>query len=314
MESMILKKLLINEKKGRNMNITGAITALITPMKETGQIDYDSLEKLIEMQIEQGISALVAVGTTGESSTLDVQDHLEVIGFFIDKVKGRIPIIAGTGANSTDEACHLTKEVYGLGADAVLLVTPYYNKPTQEGLYRHYMKIADSIDIPQILYNVPSRTAVHMESSTVSRLASHENIIGLKDATGDMAILKELQKSCSEELLNGDFFLYTGDDATSYEFLNRGGHGTISVTSNVFPDLVSLMCAMIKDNNPEAINIHNKLIKINELLFIESNPIPVKYSLNKMGLIEKGIRLPLTHLQEKYQQVIDDELQNLNAI
>ncbi|MBC8225554.1 MAG: 4-hydroxy-tetrahydrodipicolinate synthase [Gammaproteobacteria bacterium] len=296
------------------MKITGAITALVTPMRQNGDIDYPSLESLIEMQIDNGISSIVAVGTTGESATIEVSEHIEVIEFFVKKINGRIPLIAGTGANATKEAVYLTNSAKDLGVDAVLLVTPYYNKPTQEGLYQHYMSIADAVEIPQILYNVPSRTAVHIESKTVSRLAQHQNITGLKDATGDMEIFEQLNELCALEIQNNTFCLYSGDDETSYEFIKRGGHGTISVTSNLLPALVSSMYQNAKDKNPEAKKINEYLSGINRALFIQSNPIPVKYALFKMGLIEKGIRLPLTTLSEKHFDVLNNELQKLDLI
>ena len=296
------------------MKITGAITALVTPMRENGDIDYPSLESLIEMQIDNGISSIVAVGTTGESATIEVSEHIEVIEFFVKKINGRIPLIAGTGANATKEAVYLTNSAKDLGVDAVLLVTPYYNKPTQEGLYQHYMSIADAVEIPQILYNVPSRTAVHIESKTVSRLAQHQNITGLKDATGDMEIFEQLNELCALEIQNNTFCLYSGDDETSYEFIKRGGHGTISVTSNLLPALVSSMYQNAKDKNPEAKKINEYLSGINRALFIQSNPIPVKYALFKMGLIEKGIRLPLTPLSDKHFDVLNNELAKLNLI
>ena len=296
------------------MKITGAITAIVTPMRENGDIDYSSLESLIEMQIDNGISSIVAVGTTGESATIEVGEHLEIIEFFVKKIDGRIPLIAGTGANATKEAIYLTDSAKDLGVDAVLLVTPYYNKPTQEGLYQHYMSIADAVEIPQILYNVPSRTAVHIESKTVSRLAQHQNITGLKDATGDMEIFEQLNELCAFEIQNNTFCLYSGDDETSYEFIKRGGHGTISVTSNLLPALVSSMCQNAKDKDPEAEKINEILSGINRALFIQSNPIPVKYALFKMGLIEKGIRLPLTPLSEKHFAVLNNELEKLDLI
>jgi len=296
------------------MKITGAITALVTPMRENGDIDYPSLESLIEMQIDNGISSIVAVGTTGESATIEVSEHIEVIEFFVKKINGRIPLIAGTGANATKEAVYLTNSAKDLGVDAVLLVTPYYNKPTQEGLYQHYMSIADAVEIPQILYNVPSRTAVHIESKTVSRLAQHQNITGLKDATGDMETFEQLNELCAFEIQNNTFCLYSGDDETSYEFIKRGGHGTISVTSNLLPALVSSMCQNAKDKDPEAEKINEILSGINRALFIQSNPIPVKYALFKMGLIEKGIRLPLTPLSEKHFAVLNNELEKLDLI
>ena len=223
------------------MKISGAITALATPMKVDGSLDFLSLEKLIEFQISEGINALVAVGTTGESATVDVKEHLEIIDFFIKISNGRVPIIAGTGANSTKEAIELTEEARVLGADAALLVSPYYNKPTQEGLFQHFSEIADAVDLPQIIYNVPSRTASNIEVDTVERLCSNKNIIGIKDATGDLNIFEDLKRQCAFEINSGNFAIYSGDDETSFDLISRGGHGTISVTSNILPKLVSEM-------------------------------------------------------------------------
>ena len=296
------------------MRITGAITAIVTPMKVNGDIDYSSLESLVEMQIDNGISGIVAVGTTGESATIEVSEHLEVIDYFVKTVNGRIPLIAGTGANATKEAIYLTESAKNLGVDAVLLVTPYYNKPTQEGLYQHYMSIADKVDVPQIIYNVPSRTAVHIESKTVSELASHPNIIGLKDATGDMDIFDQLNNLCASEIKSNNFYLYSGDDESSCDFIKRGGHGSISVTSNIMPFMVSRMCESAKNNDPEAEEINKHLSEINKKLFIQSNPIPVKYALLKMGLIDSGIRLPLTQLSKKNHDLINEELEKLGLV
>ena len=296
------------------MKISGAITALATPMKVDGSLDFLSLEKLIEFQISEGINALVAVGTTGESATVDVKEHLEIIDFFIKISNGRIPIIAGTGANSTKEAIELTEEARVLGADAALLVSPYYNKPTQEGLFQHFSEIADAVDLPQIIYNVPSRTASNIEVDTVERLCSNKNIIGIKDATGDLNIFEDLKRQCSFEINSGNFAIYSGDDETSFDLISRGGHGTISVTSNILPKLVSEMYEAAKNNSQTGDEINKKLSKINKLLFLESNPIPVKFALHLMGIIEKGIRLPLTWLDEKFHQDIQNELKNLELI
>ena len=296
------------------MNISGAITALATPMKTDGSLDFLSLEKLIEFQISEGINALVAVGTTGESATVDVKEHLEIINFFIKISNGRVPIIAGTGANSTKEAIELTEEARVLGADAALLVSPYYNKPTQEGLFQHFSEIANSVDLPQIIYNVPSRTASNIEVDTVKRLCSNKNIIGIKDATGDLNIFEDLKKQCSLEIKSGNFAIYSGDDETSFDLISRGGHGTISVTSNILPKLVSEMYEAAKNNSESGEDINLKLSKINKLLFLESNPIPIKFALNLMGIIDKGIRLPLTWLDEKFHQDIQNELNNLKLI
>ena len=223
------------------MNIKGAITALATPMKMDGSLDFSSLEKLIEFQISEGINGLVAVGTTGESATVDVEEHLEIISFFIEISNNRVPIIAGTGANSTKEAIELTKEARDLGADAALLVSPYYNKPTQEGLFRHFTEIANQVDIPQIIYNVPSRTACNIDVNTIKRLCTNPNIIGVKDATGDLKVFDEIKNECIEEIESDNFSLFSGDDETSFEFIARGGHGTISVTSNILPNMICLL-------------------------------------------------------------------------
>ncbi len=296
------------------MSIEGSITALVTPMNEKGELDYDSLEKLINFQIDSGISGLVAVGTTGESATIDFADHIKLIEFFIKISNGRVNIIAGTGANSTEEALHLTKEAKNLGADAALLVSPYYNKPPQEGIYRHHAKIADEVDIPQILYNVPSRTASFIEPETVQRLSSHENIIGIKDATGDMKNLTEVLKLCEEDIKSKNFFLYSGDDFSSLEFLKRGGHGTISVSSNVVPKIISEICLFVQSDFSKAKKLDDKIKNLNQNLFCESNPIPVKWALYQMGLIKKGIRLPLVQLHDSFKESLKYSLEELNLI
>ncbi len=296
------------------MFIKGSITALVTPMNEKGDLDYDSLEKLINYQINSGISGLVAVGTTGESATIDFKDHIKLIEFFVKVNKGRVHIIAGTGANSTEEALHLTKEAKSAGADAALLVSPYYNKPPQEGIYYHHMKIADEVDIPQILYNVPSRTASFIEPETVLRLSSHKNIIGIKDATGDMKNHSEVLKLCKEEIENNNFLLYSGDDFSSLEFLKNGGHGTISVTSNIVPGIVSEICKVLDTNYSKAKELDDSLKVLNKNLFCESNPIPVKWALYKMGLIKRGIRLPLVELNDSFKEPLENSLKKLNLI
>ena len=244
------------------MKLTGAMTAIATPMFEDGTVDYISLNNLIDFQIENSISAIVAVGTTGESATIDFEEHVSLIEYFVKYVNGRIKVIAGTGANSTIEALELTKSAKDAGADAALLVSPYYNKPTQEGLYLHHKKIADEIQIPQILYNVPSRTACFIEAETIRRLSLHENIIGIKDATGEMNNLEEIKKLCRDEIKDNKFFLYSGDDATSYEFLTRGGHGTISVSSNIVPKLISEMTRLALEKNEEGKKIDEKITAV----------------------------------------------------
>ena len=296
------------------MSIKGSITALVTPMHENGDLDYNSLEKLINFQIDSGISGLVAVGTTGESATIDFSDHIKLIKFFVESADGRVKIIAGTGANSTEEAVLLTKAAKDSGADAALLVSPYYNKPPQEGIYRHHMKIADEVNLPQILYNVPSRTASFIEPETVLKLSSHENIIGIKDATGDMQNHKKVLDLCKKEIDSENFLLYSGDDFSFLEFLKLGGHGTISVTSNVVPNLVANICNLINSNFQEAKKLDDSLQNLNKNLFCESNPIPVKWALYQMGMIKKGIRLPLVELNQSFRISLKESLNELNLI
>ena len=274
--------------------IKGSIVALVTPMRDDEQVDYEALERLIEFHIEQGTDGIVSVGTTGESATLDHQEHCDVMRFTIEKVRGRVPVIAGTGSNSTREAIELTRCAREMGADACLLVAPYYNKPTQEGLYQHYKAIADAVAIPQILYNVPGRTAGDILPETVGRLAQHPHIIGIKEATGDLGRLPEILRR-----VEGDFLLYTGDDATAIDFILRGGHGGISVTANVAPKAVhDAYLAAMTDNELVAREIDATLRDLHEALFVESNPIPVKWALHEMGLIGPAIRLPLTPLSQ----------------
>ena len=289
---------------------TGSMVAIVTPMKEGGEIDFKSLEKLIEFHISSGTDAIVSVGTTGESATLDFEEHSAVVQKTIEIVSKRIPVIAGTGANSTQEAVELTKSAQKLNADGCLLVTPYYNKPTQEGLYRHYMRIADEVDIPQILYNVPGRTSVDMLPETVEKLSTHTNIVGIKEASGNSERSKRLIDLCSNNIS-----IYTGDDATSMTDMIDGFKGNISVTANVVPSLMHQMCSLsIKGNKIEAAKINNKIKILHEKLFCESNPIPVKYCLYKMGYIDKGIRLPLTWLDKCYYDEVDAILSNLELI
>ena len=288
----------------------GSNVALITPMFDDGAVDYDALNNLIDFHIDAGTSSIVSVGTTGESATVGVKEHLKIIKHTIQYAARRIPIIAGTGANSTSEAIELTQEAKNLGADACLLVTPYYNKPTQEGLFHHFKLIADSVDIDQILYNVPGRTAVNMSVETTARLSEISNIIGIKDATGDLTIIKELVKSCPE-----DFLLLTGDDATAVDFLLLGGHGGISVTANVTPkELQKVYMTAIAGNAEVARQANKELTNLHQNLFLESNPIPVKWALHKMGLCSKGIRLPLLELSTEFRPVIENDLKELNLL
>ena len=274
--------------------IQGSIVALVTPMVESGAVDKESLKRLVEFHIAQGTDALVAVGTTGESATLDEDEHCDVIKSMVVYASGRIPVIAGTGANSTAEAIALTRKAKQAGADACLIVTPYYNKPTQQGLYLHFKAIAEAVDIPQILYNVPSRTACDMLPETVGRLSHIANIIGVKEATGDLSRVKEIR-----DLVGPDFAIYTGDDASSREFCLLGGNGTITVTGNVAPRLVhEMILAAIAGDKETASALDAKLAALHNNLFIQSNPIPVKWAVAEMGLMGKGIRLPLTWLTE----------------
>jgi len=282
----------------------GSLVAIATPMHEDGSLDFKSMEKLIEFHISNKTDAIVAVGTTGESATLDFNEHSEVIKTTISIINKRIPVIAGSGANSTSEAIELTQKSKELGADACLLVTPYYNKPTQNGLYCHYKKIADEVSIPQILYNVPGRTSVDMLPDTVYKLSSHPNIIGIKEASGDLSRSSELLEKCSENIS-----IFTGDDKTSMRDILMGFDGNISVTANIAPLEMHNMCMYAKNgdkNNAEIIN--NKLDALHDKIFVESNPIPVKWALHRMGLIKKGIRLPLTWMDKKFEESLETSL------
>jgi len=293
-----------------NHSFLGSSVALITPMFDDGEVDYASLENLIDFHIDAGTSSIVSVGTTGESATIGIPEHLHVIEHTIEYAAKRIPVIAGTGANSTSEAIELTQEAKNLGADACLLVTPYYNKPTQEGLYQHFKLIAETVDIDQLLYNVPGRTAVDMSVNTTLRLAEIENIIGIKDATGDLSVIKQLVEHCPE-----DFLLLTGDDATALDFILCGGHGGISVTANIVPkELQKVYLSAMSGQSDLAKELNKKLESLHEHLFLEANPIPVKWALYKMGKCHKGIRLPLLVLSEEYQSVILTDLEKLGLV
>ena len=293
-----------------NHSFLGSSVALITPMFDDGEVDYASLENLIDFHIDAGTSSIVSVGTTGESATLGVHEHLQVVGHTIEYAAKRIPVIAGTGANSTSEAIELTQQAKGLGADACLLVTPYYNKPTQEGLYQHFKLIAETVNIDQLLYNVPGRTAVDMSVETTVRLAEIENIIGIKDATGNLSVIKQLVGRCPE-----DFLLLTGDDATALDFILCGGHGGISVTANIVPkELQKVYLSAMSGQSDLAQELNKKLESLHEHLFLEANPIPVKWALHKMGKCHKGIRLPLLVLSEEYQSVILADLEKLELV
>jgi len=278
----------------------GSMVALVTPMHPDGSLDHDALRRLVDFQIGNGTTAIVSVGTTGESPTLDMDEHCDVVRRTVEYAAGRVPVIAGTGANSTSEAIELTRCAKQNGATACLLVTPYYNKPTQEGLYLHHRKIAESVDIPQILYNVPGRTACDMQAATVARLAGVPNVIGIKEATGNLDRAREILK-----LIPKNFELYSGDDATAMEFILLGGKGVISVTTNVAPRAMQDMCAAaLQGDARTAQSINDKLMGLHKDLFVEANPIPVKWALEQMGLIESGIRLPLTRLSDAHHDTV----------
>ena len=288
----------------------GSMVALVTPMHLDGSVDFDSLSKLVEWHIDSGTAAIVSMGTTGESATLDEDEHCEVIRRTVEMAGNRIPVIAGTGANSTTEAITLTRCAMQAGADACLLVTPYYNKPTQEGLYLHHKLIADTVPIPQILYNVPGRTACDMLPPTIARLAEVSNIIGVKEATGELSRLAEIRQLCGE-----DFDIYSGDDETELEFLLQGGNGVISVTSNVLPREMAEMCAAaLAGDRDTAERINQPLMGLHSKLFVEANPIPVKWVLAEMGKMPAGIRLPLTPLSEQYHETLREAMRQAGVL
>ena len=290
--------------------IKGSMVALVTPMKADGSVDEQALAKLVDWHIEQGTAAIVSMGTTGESATLDTEEHCAVIRKTLGMVAGRIPVVAGTGANSTTEAIELTNCAKAAGADACLLVTPYYNKPTQEGLYLHHKAVAEAVDIPQILYNVPGRTACDMLPETAGRLSTLKNIVGIKEATGDLGRIQRIR-----ELAGDEFALYSGDDATGCEFMLMGGQGVISVTANVCPNAMSRLCdAALAGERAAAEAIDADLQLLHRDLFVESSPIPVKWALCEMGLIEPGIRLPLTWLSENKWDIVRDAMRRAGAI
>ena len=282
----------------------GSLVAIVTPMHEDGSLDLKSFRALIDFHVEQGTDGIVVVGTTGESPTVNFKEHHLLISTAVKHAAGRIPIVAGTGANSTTEAIDLSAYAKDAGADASLSVVPYYNKPTQEGLYQHYKSIAEAVDIPQIIYNVPGRTVVDINNDTVLRLSQISNIIGIKDATGNMG--RGFDLLCR---VPKDFAVYSGDDASSLAFLLQGGHGTISVTANVAPKLVHEMCvAVFEGELTTARSINSKLLRLHFDLFVEANPIPVKWAIAQMGLMETGLRLPLTNLSKEYHKLVRDSM------
>ena len=282
----------------------GSMVALVTPMQADGSLDWEALARLVEFHVEQGTDAIVAMGTTGESATLDEQQHCEVIRRVVDQVAGRVAVIAGTGANSTTEAISLTRCAMQAGVDACLLVTPYYNKPSQEGLYLHHKAVAEAVAVPQILYNVPGRTACDMLPETVERLSQVPNIIGIKEATGDIERAKDILARCGESME-----LYSGDDATAVDCILAGARGGISVTANIAPAEVHQAYAAALAGDAElAHDLDQGISALHETLFLEANPIPVKWALYEMGLIEPGIRLPLTPLAEEYRSPLRDAM------
>ena len=295
--------------------LKGSFVALVTPMFPDGGLDYKSLKDLIEWQIKDGISGIVSVGTTGESATVNVKEHVEIIEKTIEYTNGRVPVIAGTGANSTQEAIELTKTANSVGADYALIVTPYYNKPNQDGLLKHYLKIANEVDIPQILYNVPSRTSCDLMPETVLRLSEHPNIIGIKEAVDEEKRMDELISISKKLKDKKNFSILSGDDPTFNSFMSKGADGVISVAANIIPKAISKICTFnLNKEFSQAIDLNQKYLNLYNLLFVESNPIPVKWALEKMNKIESGIRLPLVSLNEAFHEEISKELSKLELI
>ena len=285
----------------------GSIVALVTPMHDDGSVDYVALAKLVEFHIDNGTRAIVSVGTTGESATLSHEEDAEVTRKVIECAKGRIPVIAGTGSNSTSEAISLTAEAKQAGADACLVVAPYYNRPPQEGMYQHFKAIAEAVDVPIILYNVPKRTSSDIETETVSRLSKIDNIIGIKDATSDLSRVKPMKQACGE-----DFILLSGEDTSFCEYIFEGGHGVISVAANVAPAQTQRVCESALIGNMDQARLENKdLEPLFTALGCDTNPIPVKWALHEMGFIGHGIRLPLIKLPEEKRAVVQQAIEKL---
>jgi 4-hydroxy-tetrahydrodipicolinate synthase len=290
--------------------IKGSLVAIVSPMRDDGALDYDAYRRLIDWHIAEGTNGIVAVGTTGESPTVDHDEHCELIRVAVETVRGRVPVIAGTGGNSTAEAVDLTAYAKKVGADATLQVVPYYNKPTQEGLYRHFRTVAEAVDLPVILYNVPGRTVADLATETTLRLTQVPGIVGLKDATGDLARASDLLKRAPKS-----FAVYSGNDDTALALMLLGGHGVISVTANVAPRLMSeLAKAALAGDLSGARALNNRLLPLHLKLFVEPNPIPVKWALAKMGLIGGGIRLPMVPLSEPQQPVVETALRDLGLL
>ena len=292
--------------------LQGSFVAIVTPFKKNGEVDYAALENLIDWHIAEGTNGIVSVGTTGESATLSIYEHIDVIEHTVKYVNKRLPVIAGTGANSTQEAIDLSIEAKLKGADFTLLVTPYYNKPNQNGLIAHYEKIANTVEMGHILYNVPSRTACDLMPKTVDVLSSHKNIVAIKEAVDDMKRIKELVDISKK---HQNFSVLSGDDPTFANALSIGAHGVISVAANIIPKDISKICFELLNNNKDiGINLNHKYKNLYDLLFLESNPIPVKWMLSKMNLIQRNIRLPLVELDETYHEKILSELYNLEIL
>tara|TARA_B110000967_G_C18754394_1_gene494556 strand:- start:149 stop:1030 length:882 start_codon:yes stop_codon:yes gene_type:complete len=278
----------------------GCIVALVTPMNSDGSVDIGNFRNLLDFHVDNKTDGIVILGTTGECPTIDFDEHTFLVKEAVSHISGKIPVIAGTGANSTKEAIYLTQSAKEVGADACLLVTPYYNKPNQKGLFEHYKAINDAVDIPQILYNVPSRTGCDLKNETVISLSQLPNIIGIKDATGELDRINYLKNKVEE-----NFVFISGDDISFLEYMKRGGQGVISVTANVTPALMHTICShILKKDIKKAENINEKLQSLHKAMFIDSNPIPVKWLLNHLGLIKQGIRLPLVELDKKYHSVL----------
>ncbi|MDH3613850.1 MAG: 4-hydroxy-tetrahydrodipicolinate synthase [Gammaproteobacteria bacterium] len=274
----------------------GSLVALVTPFDSNNRVDYASLKGLIDFHASAGSNGLVIAGTTGEAATLNREEHAELIARAVEIVDGRLPVIAGTGSNSTRQTINMSLEVGELGIDAYLVVVPYYNKPVQEGMIQHFTAIADAVDKPMMMYNVPGRTVADMQADTVARLAQHDNIFGIKEATGDIERLKQIKA-----LVDDDFMLYSGDDFTALEFLENGGHGIVTVSGNVVPAAIVTLCKLVAaGEHAEAKALDASLQPLNDALFVESNPIPVKWALNQMGLIRPSLRLPLTEFAKQY--------------
>jgi len=285
--------------------IHGSLVALVTPFDGNNRVDYASLKRLIDWHVEQGTSGLVIAGTTGESPTLKRSEHIELIGRSVEIAAGRIPVIAGTGSNSTFQSIELSNAVSDERLTAYMAVVPYYNKPTQEGIYQHYAAIANAIDKPLLMYNVPGRTVADMLPETVGRIARHENIFGLKEATGDIERLKQIQA-----VVGDDFALYSGDDFTLRAFIEQGGHGVVTVSGNVAPRQVADLCELAREGKAdEARALDDSLQPLNKALFIESNPIPVKWAVSELGLMESHIRLPLTPYSDRYHEDMRSAMQ-----